>query len=210
MKQHPILFSTEMVKAILEGRKTQTRRVSKHQYWTRSEVVDVNVNGLTQKIDRNVSCPYGQVGDVLWVREAFQLVQPYGPEEYFFGYKDGSHSDHEASEKYDYITPYEWKPSIHMPKEACRIYLQIKELRAERLQDITEEDAIREGVRKEESLAFNQYLNYVQGIYQLATAKESFNSLWNDINGPLSWDANPWVWVIGFKKVGMPQGYSKS
>jgi hypothetical protein len=203
MKAHPILFNTEMVQAILDGRKTQTRRICKHQYWSHSELTDVNRNGIFQKVDRRVSCPYGNVGDVLWVRETWCLTTPYGPEEYYFGYKTSSQTEIKASEKYNYYSPDEWKPSIHMPKEACRIFLRITNIRVERLQDISEDDAIKEGVQK---IAYG-YKHYTFKGASAEHARHSFLTLWKSINGSESWEANPWVWVIEFERTVKPENF---
>jgi len=206
MKHIPILFSTPMVQAILEGRKTQTRRVVKPQPETvnietpipMTEYLD-KLKGMEKKGLKTVisgtgghtfpNCPYGQPGDVLWVRETWQLFSPYGPEDYYFGYKASpGEIGIEASEKYDYAFPDIWKPSIHMPKEACRLLLRVKSVRVERLQEITRGDAMDEGC---------PFANMADG----PNPKDWFNNLWQSINGPESWDANPWVWVVEFKRI---------
>lgn len=133
--------------------------------------------------NQGFACPYGKVGDVLWVRETWAKW------ENGYIYKVDQ-------EKYKKV---KWKPSIHMPRAACRIELKITDIRAERLQDINEADAVREGVKREQSFPFNQWLNYESGIYQLPTAVESFKSLWGEINGKDSWEANPFVWAISFE-----------
>jgi hypothetical protein len=99
-----------------------------------------------------------------------------------------------AENKFD---GYKWKPSIHMPKEAARIWLEVTEVRVERLHDITEEDAIAEGVEK----LNNWWKDYTsdQDAYDMQTAMCSFDSLWKKINGEESWNENPWVWVVSFK-----------
>ena len=210
-KLRPILFSTPMVDAILAGRKTQTRRVNG------LEVINVNPNDwqfewadyalrkpwrFTQKSSLNeqklsdnsfnqeaISCPYGNLGDVLWVRETWCLCTPYGPEDYYYGYKVDSGVRIKASDKYDYQSPDIWKPSIHMPKDAARIFLEITNIRVERLQDISEEDAIKEGIQ------FNP------DAPAAVSNKGAFAKLWESINGKESWKANPWVWVFEFKQI---------
>lgn len=176
MKERPILFSGEMVRAILEGRKTQTRRVIRDNLLSRFD--DLNLDSYS---DRNPSyetecgqlvlmtdlCPYGQVGDRLWVRETWA----YCPYRDCFFYR----ADNFSEDK------FKWKPSIHMIRAASRITLEITGVRVERLQDISEEDAIAEGMNPE-----------------LPRAK--FRFLWESINGKGSWNLNPWVWVIEFKQ----------
>lgn len=160
-----------------------------------------NINGPDYD-SADIKCPYGQPGDILWVRESWCLKTPYGPEDYYFGYKAGDTGVMiKASEKYDYKSPDVYFPSIHMPKEACRIKLLVKSVRVERLQDITEQDAIAEGVSRYPKSPIYGYKNYQDSDGYFLTAKESFKSLWQSINGPDSWDANPWVWVVEFERV---------
>ena len=196
MKYIPILFSTPMVQAIMEGRKTQTRRVCKHQYWSYHEIVDVNVNGITQKVDRSVSCPYGKVGDVLWVREGWAPLGEYPNNTYM--YKADTHQ------------PYsKWKPSIHMPKEACRIFLEITNIRVERLQDISDKDAIAEGIERMQGVFWwKNYLN--DPLPGTSSPTVSFCTLWQSINGKESLKSNPWVWVIEFKRIEKPDNFLQS
>lgn len=210
MKEIPILFSTEMVQAILEGRKTMTRRIVKPQI-RNGVTLQFHPDGyclqrsdITGFFDTNhIKCKYGQPGDVFWVRETWCLTQPKDPETYYFGYKCGiqPYSSFAASEKFDFSSPDKWHPSIHMPKEAARIWLQVEEIRVERLQDITEEDAIAEGVEKVGDRFKNYYQpgKTVKQVVGFLQAKISFKSLWNEINGEESWDSNPWVWVVKFK-----------
>lgn len=190
MKIHPILFSTEMVQAILAGRKTQTRRVSKHQYWSHSEIIDVNRNGIFQKVDRNVSCPYGKPGDLLWVRESFVKFETFN--ETLFSYKASPKTNLDVN----------WRPSIHMPKDAARIWLRITNIRVERLKNITEEDAIAEGVENitESKYGFLcKWNDSKTGDTILGTAQTAFSYLWKSINGEQSWKENPFVWVVEFE-----------
>lgn len=133
-----------MVKSILEGRKTMTRRVCRHQHWSHQELVDVNVNGITRKVDRNVSCKYGDVGDLLWVKETFTKLPIEG-----YVYKADMTAESEAIRqeyKKTGVAWANWTPSIFMPRMASRITLEIVKIRVERLNQITHEDAIREGV----------------------------------------------------------------
>lgn len=207
MKERPILFSTPMVRAILDGRKTMTRRIVKPQphihHWeifksykqtvsvldtTSGPVYQFNdwnsEKGLSHDRNIEVKCPYGQVGDILWVRETWKYLD-LGPEDSGFVYKASENG--KAWQAND--ESWTWKSSIHMPKEACRIRLEITNVRVERLKDISEEDAKAEGVQ------FNP-----QAPASI-TNKGSFAKLWQSINGQESWDMNPWVWVIEFKKI---------
>lgn len=168
----PILFSTAMVQAILEGRKTQTRRVVKGEH-LRGVTCDATM--YSQMATR---CPYGQPGDILWVRETFMPITTYSVDGAVKGFA------HKADRK-EWDDCAKWKPSIFMPFAAARIFLRIKSVRVERLQDITEEDAVAEGV-------FNTFIN---------TAKHQFYKIRQSINGPESWDANPWVWVVEFERI---------
>ncbi|MCZ8353933.1 MAG: hypothetical protein O9340_04310 [Cyclobacteriaceae bacterium] len=210
-KQHPILFQTEMVQAIDEDRKTMTRRTTgleginvNPDAWT------LNVCGFVARlaignrklkegngaIFRNrelqpklVFCPYGKVGDLLWVRESFSNNE------------DGTF-DYKAD--YPFTKPQGgWKPSIHMPKKAARIILEITDIRIERLNDISEDDAIAEGVLEFEDGTFKNYFTQkgfrAEDGVECLLAKGSFQSLIASINGKNIIDLNPWVWVIKFK-----------
>lgn len=216
MKFHPILFSTEMVKAILEGRKTQTRRVVKPQpadHYFQSLVLHAtgrytfapndNYNPNQEDI-LEVKNKYGNLGDVLWVRESFTTPQLMDGSEPDFLYKAGGVIQRWGGGKF--------KPSIHMPKTACRIFLQIKSIRVERLHDITEADAIAEGVWQYDDGDYKNYctkLGYGEADGVCATtAKASFQTLWWQINGIDSWKANPFVWVIEFQPIPKPATFN--
>jgi hypothetical protein len=134
------------------------------------------VDGKPQESFMGMPCPYGEIGDRLWAREAWDYSDSL-EEPYLYRQKEMEEWLPEVFNR------MKWKPSIHMPKEACRIKLEITNIRVERLQDISEDDAIAEGVKP----SFN--------------ARHSFACLWQGINGIESWDANSWVWVIEFKKV---------
>lgn len=220
-KAIPILYSTEMVQSILEGRKTQTRRdknldkVNDFDFYSKGFIDDELIfefDGYDDLNDRvifeYIKSPYGKPGDILWVRETFQLETPYGPEDYYFGYKINSGIKIKASEKYDFDISYKWKPSIFMPKEACRLFLKIKDIRVERLNDISHADAIAEGIeviKKLEDVIL--YKDYNDASHFFQRADYSFCSLWEKINGKGSWKANPWVWVIEFEKIAKPEGW---
>lgn len=181
MKERPILFSAPMVRAILDGRKTQTRRILKgsteHKgvYNPAYLAVHQNDKGWKQ------ICPYGKPGDQLWVRETFATGNP----EHYWGnpiYK----ATFGAALKPVCEGFTKWKPSIHMPRAASRIDLLIKDIRVERLQDISKADCMAEG------------MSGLQDIH--AGWHQSYAGLWEKINGKNSWDENPWVWVIEFEK----------
>jgi len=168
MSEKPILFSTEMVRAILEGRKTQTRRVVKPQ-----PVIE-DGHG------REIKCPW-QPGDILWVRETW-CKNPVSTG-YPYCYKAS-----EDSWIYDNMEGM-WRPSIHMPREAARIFLRVKNVRVEKLQEIMPDDVLQEG------------------LWDVGTetgALDSFAELWNNINAKrgYGWSVNPWIWVIEFEKQG--------
>jgi hypothetical protein len=178
IKERPIIFSGEMVRAILDGRKTQTRRIVKPQ------PVRENINGIPYfsngfPIDYR-NCPYGQMGDSLWVRETFG-ESGLNRIEYKAYPKDGK----------DFRAVMRWKPSIHMPRWASRITLEIVNVRVERLNDISEEDCLKEGV--------------TYWPHEKERIKERFSHLWQSIYGQGSWGQNPWVWVIEFKRVTPPE-----
>lgn len=197
-KQRPILFNAQMVRAILAGTKTQTRRVVKPQ--AGAEVVPVLLNNRGEW-----PCPYGKPGDQLWVRETWQHSNhPFGPADescaifYRADYWDDPHGmDGEKSPEGKYR---EWRPSIHMPRWAFRIMLEIVSVRVERLWVISEADAMAEGA---------DLAHFGVDAYGLPSGcavmsishRAGYIELWESINGPGSWDANPWVWVVEFKRV---------
>lgn len=216
-KIKPILFSTEMVKALLDGRKTQTRRIIKPQPWlyTDNSFIDKcdYKNGnfcLKHKISDNpekyeitdlMKSKY-QVGDILWVRETWQqksekATELFGAEKYY--YKAGCTG----------CTDTGWKPSIFMPKAACRIFLEVTDVRIEKLQDISEADAIAEGIQPFGNNLYKDYSN-PKIVPEGLPPFWSFNSLWCSINGPSSWEANPFVFVYEFKKVERPSNFLNS
>ncbi len=209
-KERPILFSGPMIRAILDGRKTQTRRVVKPQppadhpfpqpcvndgYWWNDSKDDHDDVSFWPTYSTCLPCPYGKPGDRLWVREAWAVVPHVtdnGPKHRAKG--DGTgvtwRADWNANP-----SGFKWKPSIHMPRWASRITLEITGVRVERLGDISEADAIAEGCGV---YSEGEWLNHVEcGI----TRVQRFHELWESINGPESWAANPWVWVIEFQKV---------
>lgn len=214
MKSRPILFSTPMVQAILCGRKTQTRRIAlrgfdeanpnhpPHSPFLRR---DGYWQWLTGRADvayehNSKKCPYGIPGDVLWVRETWFNNAAFGAPLYVYR-ADGEFDDQFPRHKEGGVGPFKWKPSIFMPREACRIKLLIKDVRIERLQDISEEDAKAEGIYSEWDGSAYWYKNYESNLLIRQNPKKSFQSLWQSINGPESWNENPWVWVVEFETI---------
>lgn len=213
MRIIPILFSTPMVQAILSDNKSMTRRTMKLQpgEGERYEAMGENEFAYISKggISGPYKCPYGQPGDVLWVRESFCITHPFAPETNHFGYKCGvqPYSYEPASEKYDFSRSDRWKPNIHMPFEACRFFLRVKEIRVERLHDITQKDAICEGIIRANNLHFDVpasitiWKDYTSEGNYFQREDYSFRSLWISINGADSWNSNPWVWVNAFERI---------
>ncbi len=229
MTERPILFSGAMVRALLSGAKTQTRRILKVPHesplgkwevlpWggpnggrTRDgkTVPYQNVIGHT-RTGEIIACPYGQPGDRLWVREAHYLTDN-GDEEYAVFAAD-SDAVREHLESLDRLPPdfpadvkdrhRKLRPSIHMPRWASRITLEITSVRVERLRDISEADARAEGTTPIPDLCDHVRLACADiGCSGPQPYRTGFRSLWQDINGPGSWDANPWVWTVEFRKV---------
>lgn len=267
----PILFSTPMVQAILENRKTQTRRIIKPQpdfdsAWknlsdhggrvaavflneTRpaTEIPDLNLDGYLLGVKSengfgtgicipNVKIPYHK-GDILWVRETWSLFGwCFDDGEVRLKFKDGTvktfddlpddiyewlarkidkledrgilQMDPEDEERME-LAPgkqFPWEPSIFMPKWACRIFLEVTDVRVERLQDISAMDSVAEGIERMPAQSWwRNYLN--DPLPGCSMARESFSSLWRLINGPDSWTANPWVWVYEFKRIEKPVNF---
>jgi hypothetical protein len=211
MKERPILFSALMVRALLDGSKTQTRRVVKPHpsddafalldhgdgWWPyRSEDGEsANVDNMEYPF----ACPYGRPGEHLWVRETwvcdhFQVQSgPYleasGAREHLFYRADNEHPFEAPEGKF-------WKPSIHMPRWASRILLDVVSVRVEQLSGISEADARAEGVTIED----RHKMGYCAGE-SLPPSVRAYRELWESINGAGSWAANPWVWVVEFKRV---------
>lgn len=183
-KYHPILFSTPMVQAILQGRKTQTRRVIKDELLQNS-TPDDDLEFLLLTIKYKY-----KVGDVLWVRETF-----IEKDNLYFKY---------ASVAEIWQREWKWKPSIFMPKEACQIFLKVKSIRVERLQDISEDDAEKEGIRPIANHCFFNYLSKDEWFDHPYAAKLSFQSLWISINKEDSWKFNPFVFVYEFEIIEKP------
>ena len=189
MNFKPILFSTPMVQSILNGTKTQTRRVIKPQ--PKSQLHDVKMGYWSEEPNNlkfpYTKCTYGQIGDVLWVRETFVS--------YEVKVKHPKVSEIEYEYKADESpVKFRWKPGIHMPKEACRLFLKIKDIRVERLQDISRGDAMSEGC---------PFPNMANGSNPI----NWYANLWDSINGKCSYASNPWVWVIEFERIEKPENF---
>lgn len=208
-KEKPILFSGAMVRSLLEGRKTQTRRIIKPQYACKTVswgcISGQGFGFIFTGHDTVVKCPYGKIGDRLWVRETWATdlhneqdspetirrkcieagyteVSPKHPAGPLWYQADGTFRQwgdfHDVQGR--------WRPSIHMPRWASRLTLEITEVRVERLNNISEEDAIAEGAQ-------------CAGVPASLSNVGAYAKLWESINGAGSWAENPWVWVVEFK-----------
>jgi hypothetical protein len=233
IKERPILFNAEMVRAILDGRKSQTRRVVKPQPsfpfgvkqivlvddpWHNDAFVGTPAEGMMGDGPRekqfhcedyagnlvarfDATCPYGQPGDRLWVKETWQHLHNDGsPLERLPDWeKTPVHCFYRADESDPTALPVsgKWRPSIHMPRWASRITLEITEVRAERVQEISEGDAKAEGCGLGCTVKSERFGRY------MSAGQYAFAELWDSINANrgLGWEANPWVWVIGFRKL---------
>lgn len=219
MKERPIIFSGPMVRAILDGRKTQTRRVVKNP-----GLPCATDDQHRDEFMRNGRCPYGYPGDRLWVRETCRAFERR--EDAIDGVvysADGAfrpiENTNKAADQWCDLYAYGKQrgrivPSIHMPRWASRITLEVSGVRVERLQKITEADAVAEGLKSvaKDGKLFKWGIpdsdgcpgNDQPGSWHWHEWEKSpiaaFRKLWASINGSDSWDANPWVWVIEFKR----------
>ena len=190
MNKRPILFSAPMVRALLNGSKTQTRRVVKPQHLKFFDQSAVDMLGAWDKRP----LPYGQPGDRLWVRETWW----HDEEDNSIIYRVDANSDIVDVNKHETgLAKYNWRPSIFMPRAASRITLEITAVRVERLQDISGADAQAEGIVPDGDGGWH----LADTRHYMGDPISSYASLWEYINGADSWDLNPWVWVIEFKKV---------
>lgn len=219
MRERPILFSAPMVRAILDGAKTQTRRVVKG--WQLQWLMPpINFSPEYVALPENDACPFGQPGDRLWVRETFlafgrwetRFSPKKGRDEWHFvdlTLDAGRHYRHVADEGFlptgrrrrAGAAPTWWvRPSIHMPRWASRITLEVTGVRVERLQDISEADAQAEGI-----VSTHGGYGLPDGShFHALDPRVSYWSLWNAINGPGSVQSNPWVWVVEFRRMPCP------
>jgi len=198
MKEYPILFSGEMVQAILDGRKTQTRRV-------------INPQSLLDNKTRVAACyecPYGAPGDLLWVRETHWI--DWYPSGVYDNDGNAGVVHYRASTQWDVIAKSidaHWRPSIFMPRWASRILLEVTDIQVERVQNINDEDARKEGIQDVchcgDYVESHGYHSGHGAVSMPGWATENFSSLWDSINAKRghSWESNPWVWVVGFKVV---------
>lgn len=216
MKERPILFSGPMVRAILEGRKTQTRRIVKPQPFPwKMEIHRGELFVLDGGWRPFCKIPYGCPGDRLWVRETWGLMNPRDTTDWLSDSivgipKSEILEDYVLEHAANWQLPHEsayWRPSIHMPRWASRITLEIESVRVERLQEITASDAIAEGIRVQKGKGMidgeDCYMMTTNSGYMRGPlgAIQAYKDLWQSINGPGSWAANPWVWVVQFKRV---------
>ncbi|EFN1987080.1 hypothetical protein HGL69_004454, partial [Escherichia coli] len=212
MKERGMIFNDEMVRAILGGNKTQTRRIVEEKFYGRAVAAELLAK----------HCPYGQPGDRIWVREAWAILgnedgcsvdwndnlclgdeknaariyrasceQKPGDYGLWSIPDDADWKPHTVNEKFE----GGWRPSIHMPRWASRILLEITNVRVERLNDISECDARDEGVPPAGSLLPDHPGTFLTPKGDFAMAKVAFQRLWESIYGEESWNANPWVWV---------------
>lgn len=231
MKYRPILMSAPMVRASLDGTKTQTRRIVKGERAARGLESGWHLKPYGFVTDQQfikAACPYGQPGDRLWVREAWM---PDPPRDGKWGYTEwaGCRIGQIAAVPDRFRKPefcnyraswphkednLRWTPGIHMPRWASRITLEVTGVRVERLQDISEADSMAEGIERLPDPVIdggwsgpNRFTLKGMGAgactglvsWNAPTATELYQRLWTEINGPGSWDANPWVWVIDFQ-----------
>jgi len=204
-KERPILMSTPMVRAILEGRKTQTRRVVNPQ-----SMFDGR-EAIVKRFPNQTGSPYGAVGDGMWCRETWrecgsiQNCDDSIPSDGFLCSPDRCR--YKADAEWD----GPWRPSIFMPRWACRLTLEVTAVRVERLQDITEDDARAEGIRQNGDDPATATYDLPEWGYHYLTARNAFLSLWDSINAdrkdaktgerlPYAWRDNPWVWCISFRR----------
>lgn len=232
MKERPILFSAAMVRALLAGTKTQTRRIVKPvkfypdfgcavgqvggawkygspaalglrergDHWSvvlKGDVLQRMCTSEAYGWGAGAGCPYGVPGDRLWVRETFARIdgqtRPWIETDYQATYTHGDRLGDTLGIK------KRWTPSIHMPRHASRITLEITAVRVERLQDISEADARAEGARECDPVSGREVL--LAGPSQRGSFVLHYRDIWEQINGPCSWDANPWVWAIEFRRL---------
>ncbi len=220
MKEHPIIFNRDMVKAILDGRKTQTRRVIKGKpnkiFW--NSIVYNGYAGWTDEHGKPFCCPYGVPGDKLWMRETFAYTADYTGNDpgcfalmrgcfYRADYPEGDCIEDEIKR---------WRPSIHLPRRKSRIDLEVINIRVEQVQDISKEDSVAESVDmgqiiyREGDDTHNLHRKWLYENYghpmantRVIGEEDLFHALWDSINAKrgYGWDTNPWVWVIEFRRV---------
>jgi hypothetical protein len=212
VKERPILFSGPMVRAILGGHKTQTRRVLGH----RGNLSDYDGSGYFETRDgEHVAierlCPYGVPGDRLWVRETWTALHPADDFNEFGGIPSRNDccdiyykADDPLRGADRDVRGYGYKPSIHMPRWASRLLLEVESVRVERVQDISEQDAIAEGCEPWIPCgSITGTRNIIGGAMVEVKYRDAFAYLWDRKNGKrrFEWESNSWVWVVTFKVV---------
>lgn len=227
IKERPLLFSAPMVRALLDGTKTQTRRVvptwqqpahdpspgfpdmewgaiaQRDRQWGFA-VFGMTAEACARELAASGCCPYGQPGDRLWVRETHRPIFGQTCGLICVDYRaDPREKWERLGDAPDCLIKSKWTPSIHMRREYSRILLEVVSVRVERLQEISDQDAIAEGiVHQKVPLGVSQRFRfYVPGAGVEDTAVTAYRELWKSINGADSWDANPWVWVVEFKRI---------
>ena len=213
MAVKPILFSTPMVQAILDGRKTMTRRIVKPRYrddesgfqvitrtsdgaCVRVEKIDLNESGIfADGSERYVNEPY-QPGDILYVRETWNINKSGSIEEWNYRYKADGDENWWLSA---------WRPSIHMPKAAARIWLRVNAVKAEHLQQISQDDMMLEGCWPGCADCIEHGGCYLPDV--CGYVRDAWVKLWDGqyADSDFSWNSNPWVWVISFEQIEKPE-----
>ncbi|KTB50162.1 ASCH domain-containing protein [Klebsiella quasipneumoniae] len=213
MKERGMIFNREMVRAILDGRKTQTRRIMKPQpepcprggHWWPSNVFKTMLH-VEEEMQNGKggwgglvgdSCPFGDLGDRIWVRETWAEAGASAPDLKLYR---ANYPEHVPS-IYENVPPTEeirWTPSIHIPRWASRILLEITDVRVEQLNAISQEDAQAEGM---ELTGWRPTYSDPDSGGEVMTPYDNFAELRSSIYGEESWNANPWVWVIEFKRI---------
>lgn len=218
MKERGMIFNTEMVRAILDGRKTQTRRIMKPQpepcprggHWWPSNVFKTMLHVEDEMQNgkggwgglAGDACPFGDLGDRIWVRETWAEAGASAPDLKLYR---ANYPEHVPSiyENVPLAEEIRWTPSIHMPRWASRILLEITDVRVERLNAISEEDAEAEGIDMEALYDSQDCYDCIadHNMTGRPTVTGAFKYLWESIYGEEGWKSNPWVWVIEFKRV---------
>lgn len=201
MKERGMIFNGEMVRAILDGRKTQTRRTVKPQP-DEDGLAKVTNGPWVDTSERNYRCPFGAAGDRIWVRETWAEAGASAPDLKLYR---ANYPEHVPSiyENVPLDEEIRWTPSIHMPRTASRILLEITDVRVERLNAISEEDAEAEGIDMEALYDSQDCYDCIanHNMTGRPTVTGAFKYLWESIYGEEGWKSNPWVWVIEFKRI---------
>jgi hypothetical protein len=230
-KLTPLLMKPELVRQTLDGKKTQTRRLngldvineSPDDWILANELQECEgslgfwfFNKHEEDLAYFIKLPYGKSGDIIWVRENFKYGQPFGPESLRYLYNDGNYSSSDIIDHYKINDYDKMRPCIHMPFNACRLFLEIIVSYPQRLGEITPEDAIAEGIHtllmsSQQLIEMGQrYMDYMEKNDRVfvdghSKPEYSFFSLWESINGEESLLLNPWVWRVEFKVIDKPE-----